>query len=200
MTFAFVITARRRVIATNASECGGCTRRCSCALHASKTDTWRSTIFIKNLPRKNMTNADVEHLPERLRKRIVINGDCWRWIGALNNKGYATIGCRIEKGIWKPQYVHRLTYQFFKGPIPSGFEIDHLCRVPACVNPAHLEAVTHRENQLRGIGPVARHAKQTQCLRGHPFDMIVRRSNGRTQRRCSTCHYAEFRRRYKRNR
>jgi hypothetical protein len=58
------------------------------------------------------------------------------------------------------------------GPIPDGFEVDHLCRVTPCVNPAHLEPVTHRENVHRGKNGVLRHLRaplirRTHCGRGH---------------------------------
>ncbi len=52
----------------------------------------------------------------------------------------------------------------FKGPIPEGLELDHLCRVRHCVNPDHLEAVTHRENIRRGLGGPRSH-----CINGHEF-------------------------------
>ncbi len=55
------------------------------------------------------------------------------------------------------------------GQIPSGLTLDHLCRVRNCVNPAHLEPVTHRENTLRGDGVTAINARKTSCHRGHPF-------------------------------
>jgi hypothetical protein len=79
-------------------------------------------------------------------------------------------------------------YELVVGPIPDGLEIDHLCRVPSCCNPEHLEAVTHAENMRRGAaarGPV------TQCKRGHPLiehrvDFYVMGA----KRRCKRCHDA----------
>lgn len=85
---------------------------------------------------------------ERFWPRVDRRGEteCWMWRGCVNPvtgygqwaNGYSIIG------------AHRVAYELMVGPIPSGLEIDHLCRVRACVNPAHLEAVTHRENILRG--------------------------------------------------
>lgn len=66
--------------------------------------------------------------------------------------------------------VHRQIYAEIKGAIPSGMSLDHLCRNPACVNPDHLEIVTHRENVLRGCGPTAENSKKTVCGHGHELN------------------------------
>jgi hypothetical protein len=63
-------------------------------------------------------------------------------------------------------------YEALKGPIPEGMQIDHLCRVPACCNPEHLEAVTPKENTRRGLSPAlarARRHRKTHCRNGHEF-------------------------------
>jgi hypothetical protein len=83
----------------------------------------------------------------------------------------------------KVRLAHRVIYEYLVGPIPDGLSIDHLCRVRHCVNPAHLEPVTHRENVLRGQAPTAVNGRKTRCKRGHEFNRTVR--NGR---RCYTCH------------
>jgi hypothetical protein len=77
---------------------------------------------------------------------------CWRWLGAHNVKGYAVYG---KSG------AHRTAYRLAKGEIPVGMEIDHLCRNRGCVNPDHLEAVTHEVNIER--------AKRDECRNGHPY-------------------------------
>lgn len=63
--------------------------------------------------------------------------------------------------------AHRAVYEHLRGPIPVGLELDHLCRNTRCVNPAHLEPVTHRENALRGVGVSAINAAKTHCKYGH---------------------------------
>jgi hypothetical protein len=70
---------------------------------------------------------------------------CWVWLRAKNAYGY---------GVLRPSRIqfqaHRVVYERHRGPIPEGLELDHLCRNTLCVNPAHLEPVTHAENIRRG--------------------------------------------------
>ena len=90
---------------------------------------------------------------------------CWLWEGTMGDHGY---GFLWSGG--KNLQVHRWSYGYFVGPIPAGLQLDHLCRNRRCVNPAHLEPVTARENTLRGYGPTSLNAVKTHCKRGHPFD------------------------------
>ena len=109
-------------------------------------------------------------------------GGCWLWTASTNWRGYGEF--RLEG---KNRAAHRLAYESEVGPIPDGYEIDHLCRVRNCVNPAHLEAVTHRENLLRGETLPARAAAKTHCPQGHPYsgDNLYVYPSGK--RRCVTC-------------
>ena len=66
---------------------------------------------------------------------------CWLWTGHLDRNGYGKVGNRL---------AHRMAYTMVKGVIPEGLSLDHLCRVHNCVNPDHLEPVTHAENVRRG--------------------------------------------------
>lgn len=106
---------------------------------------------------------------------------CWLWTGNLT-KGYG----RFYLANRKIYYAHRISYEWARGPVPAGLELDHLCRVLSCVNPSHLEAVTHKENILRS--PSVR-ATKTHCLRGHLLAnaRTYTRKDGRTRRSCRAC-------------
>lgn len=134
-------------------------------------------------------------LLERVLARCDRSGPCWVWQGATTN-GYGRI--RVAGVLL---IVHRLVYELVVGPVPDGLDLDHLCRVRACCNPAHLEPVTRRENLLRGQGATAR-AHADACHRGHPFDeantRLERTHGGRyTVRRCRRCDAAKARARRK---
>lgn len=83
-------------------------------------------------------------LAERLKASFVVEGECWIWQKALNAGGYG-VSWDGERTV----VAHRLAYETFIGPIPEGLHLDHLCRVRACINPAHLEPVTQAENNRR---------------------------------------------------
>ena len=106
---------------------------------------------------------------------------CWEWRGYLAEDGY---------GLFSPHHhnvpAHRFAYESLIGPIPVGLQLDHLCRNRACVNPSHLEPVTARTNQLRGIGPPATNARKTHCPQGHPYD-LPNTNWYKNHRRCRTC-------------
>ena len=90
---------------------------------------------------------------------------CWLWTGSQNPAGYGTF--------WLDGTVvnsHRVAYELTQGPICEGLELDHLCNVKHCVNPDHLEAVTHRENGLRSEAPNIQLHRAGTCKRGHPVN------------------------------
>ena len=114
-------------------------------------------------------------------------GACWLWTGTTIKGGYG----RFTSGGHKI-LAHRFAYELLVGPVPGGFELDHLCRVHSCVNPDHLELVTHRVNTLRGLAPTALNAKKTHCPQGHPYGEENTRW-WRGHRICRACHRARQR-------
>ena len=112
---------------------------------------------------------------------------CWLWTGYVYPKGYGVMGV----GGRKLCKVHRYSYERFVGPIPKGLQLDHLCRVRNCANPAHLEPVTNRENVVRGNA--ARPPIQA-CKRGHAFTESNTYINPRGHRECRICRADAMRR------
>lgn len=122
---------------------------------------------------------------EKFWKQVSKTDSCWNWIGCVAglHRNYGNIGTKNGT-----IFAHRFSYIIHKGEIPKGFVIDHLCRNTLCVNPDHLEAVTHRENLLRGIGHTAINANKTKCLRGHEYtpENTSYKTNG--TRKCNECN------------
>lgn len=110
--------------------------------------------------------------------------ECWPWKGHIDDQGYGRLKFRGRslKG-------HQVAVELFIGPIPMGFEPDHVCRNRACANPEHLEVVPKRENILRGVCPPAKNARKTHCIRGHALegDNLIRADG---HRQCRTCRRA----------
>lgn len=121
-----------------------------------------------------------DELSRFMAKIEVMPWGCWWWTGARNTKGYGSTWIGKEA-----KTAHVVAYQVFVGPVPPGYEVDHLCRFRCCVNPEHLEAVTPKINTSRRA---ARRIAQT-CRRGHP----------KTDRSyCVTCKREADARRWKR--
>lgn len=130
-----------------------------------------------------------------LEKFILSPDGCWLWTASQNGKGY---------GIFQPTTTvsigaHRFAYEIFVGPIPKGLYLDHLCRVRNCVNPAHLEPVTNRENLRRGL----RGDLRTHCSNGHEMTaentntMTTKQGTVRKCRACISSYNAKYARRRK---
>lgn len=115
---------------------------------------------------------------------------CHVWTAKKNAEGYGYfwLGGRDRR-------AHRIAWEWAKGPITEGRQLDHLCRNRACVNVDHLEPVTCRENVLRGVGPAAVNARKVQCVRGHELgaENVSPHSLRRGDRECRTCMNARKR-------
>jgi hypothetical protein len=128
---------------------------------------------------ESSTPTAQESLRERFDAKVQRTSECWLWTGAKTDQDYGTIGL-----LGRTCYAHRLAHERYKGPIPAGWDVDHLCHERACVNPDHLEAVPHGENVRRGDLV----ARKTHCAQGHPWTeehIYVRPGNG--HRMCGTC-------------
>lgn len=121
--------------------------------------------------------------------------ECWQWIGTTD-KGYGHLSVtfiRDGERVCRPAKAHRIAWYLLRGEIVDGLEIDHLCRNPPCVNPWHMDLVTHSENMRRR--PFNQHTGKTHCKHGHEFsaeNTYVLKS----RRYCRTCMYrriAEYR-------
>lgn len=123
---------------------------------------------------------------------------CWEWTGALHHGGHGEfrVGRRMVR-------AHRFGYETFVGPIPDGMDLDHFRLNPGprrcgcmsrCVNPEHVEPVTHRENILRGTAPSARNARATHCPAGHSYDETNTYRTKEGYRRCRSCNTETARR------
>lgn len=104
-------------------------------------------------------------LPPRFWNKVQPNPDtgCWEWTGSKNKR--APYGRFLWQG--KVELAHRLAYEMLIGPIPEGLVIDHCCRHHSCVNPAHLDIVTQRDNVLRGETFGAKAQRTGYCSHGH---------------------------------
>lgn len=130
----------------------------------------------------------METSSQRLKRRSKKTAEgCLEWQGCLTTAGYGAIFFEGRK-----REAHLIAYETFVGRVPKGKELDHLCRNRKCINTAHLEPVTHKENVRRGEGACAKHARKTRCVNGHPFNKKNTYVTSE-RRRCRECEAARGR-------
>lgn len=128
---------------------------------------------------------------QRWAERVSENDDgCFVYAWPNNADGYGTIG--IGRNNYR---AHRVAMVAHLGAdIPPGVQVDHLCRVRNCVNPAHLEVVEQAVNLARGMSPPARNARKTHCPEGHPLSGDNLRTDQQPGKRgCRTCKLEQSR-------
>jgi len=134
-------------------------------------------------------------IAQRLRAIAPTDDDgCWMWSNYIDRDGY---GYMMWQGRYRP--AHAVSYETFSGPIPDGMELDHLCRNRSCINPAHLEPVTHAENVRRANAANPR-ARKEFCPQGHPYAGENLRLTLCGARMCVTCRRKQDREGQKRRR
>ena len=126
--------------------------------------------------------APLSVLPLRFWSKVyVAKNGCWLWQSHLNHLGYA-----YYWHLGKSRSAHRLAYESLVVHIPSDKESDHLCHQRSCINPFHLEIVTHQVNASRGLNGAKTHCKNGHSLSGSNLRLIERR--GGKERVCRTCY------------
>ena len=116
----------------------------------------------------------------RFLTQIHHTSNCWEWKGS-KGRGYGLFSVNGKIGV-----AHRFSYELFKEQIPQGMELDHLCKNTSCVNPEHLEPVTHKENLMRGNTRARLNLNKSNCPHGHPYD-ADNTYKRRGMRECRTC-------------
>jgi hypothetical protein len=116
-------------------------------------------------------------LPGRFWAKVqILDSECWQWTGALNSKGYGSVGAGGRNNqVSTHRYVLLATTE-----IPDGMQVDHLCRNKACCNPSHLEIVTQAVNMQRAM-------RRVHCANGHLMSGDNIRMTTRGRRVCVTC-------------
>tara|TARA_R110000782_G_scaffold187656_1_gene277788 strand:+ start:96 stop:797 length:702 start_codon:yes stop_codon:yes gene_type:complete len=148
-----------------------------CGAHYDKWYTYGDPLFVKKSYNDNLGKI----LTKIIFPEDYVDG-CWDWSDYKNELGYGQFRMISEDYV----SAHRASYIIFVSENIEGLDIDHLCRNPSCTNPNHLEAVTSKENTLRGFGASALNHRKTVCLNGHSLSGH-NLANNKWGRVCITC-------------
>lgn len=130
------------------------------------------------------SRAEIERTLSRHGRHIEFHRcGCWEWTGPTTDKGYARIS--QSKTSWV--LGHRLFFEIFRGKVPDGLDLDHLCRNRNCINPSHLEPVSRRENVMRGRSPFILAHHSGSCVRGHQMTPDNTYISPKGQKHCKAC-------------
>lgn len=136
---------------------------------------------------------NAEQYLKRMMERVAVvpESGCWIWTGSTGGAGYGT--ARWQRKLWR---AHRLMFLLHGNELRQGLELDHVCRVKLCVNPRHLEQVTHTENMRRSPviqAHLERRRTKPFCKHGHERtpDNILRDRHG--MGRCRECNILRLR-------
>lgn len=129
-------------------------------------------------------------LKERLMFFMVVDHvtGCWNWTANKNQKGYGRVA--IDGRLHS---AHRVSFEIFNGPLIDGLEVDHVCENRGCINPAHLQQITHASNVRKGNRWNIE--RPTHCPRGHPFTAPNLGHDHRGWRYCKACASRRHKRR-----
>lgn len=141
---------------------------------------------------QNLSVVDLSKVPGHLQRFDVAPSGCWIWHSRSKQTGYAT--ATSYKG--KKGSPYRLLYELLVGPIPPGYDLDHLCDSGrlGCANPFHCKPATRQENMNRTPTTIpGKHVRKTHCPQGHPYsgdNLLIETYRGTTERHCKTCKAA----------
>lgn len=122
-------------------ECGNAARRKlkpTPRTAEQMAELWRSQ---RSALRAAVEDGDYPSVLVEIRNRSTVDtGGCWIWHGRVN-KGYPVVNVGSQK-----LQVHRLVLEAKHGASLGSQAAHHSCAVSTCVNPDHLQPVTHRDN------------------------------------------------------
>lgn len=162
---------------------------CSSLIGRKGARGWCSKHYQRWLKTGDPEGSTALGVSERFWMKVRKTPACWIWEASKDENGY---------GMFKDSRMHRAhrwAYEHTVGPIPNGLVLDHLCRTPSCVNPAHLEPVTNDENLARGWGRRVKNHMVNSCINGHAFSPTNTYINPLGRKVCRTC-MAQARNRY----